>query len=106
MFRGLIKGIVLIVLLAVIGYIGLVFYSCTIGNPGNVGAPSADEAAYIITVENTGRIFLTSDYKKIDTTYTMNGYWVFEGKKFEFKNKEYLLDETIFGEVTVRRRSE
>jgi len=106
MLRGLIKVILTIALIVIIGYAGLVLYSCTIGNPNNINAPEAENAAYIIKVENTGRIFLTNDYEKTGSVYKLNGYWVFEGKKFEFKNKEYLLDEAIFGEITLRRRSE
>lgn len=109
--KGTLVVVASIVLLAVIGYVGATVWSCAIGgnNPGQPDIPKADEAAYTVYIENTGNLIMTNDYESIGSevgkrVFILHGFWELVGQDFKYKNSELVLDEGIFGEITVKRR--
>jgi len=109
--KGTLGLLLLLVLGAVIVYVGITVWSCVAGqdNPGQVEIPKADEAAYSVYIENTGNLVLTDDYELIGSkagsrVFILHGFWEMRGQEFVYKDSELVLDEGIFGEITVRSR--
>ena len=111
MLGTIIKVIILVVILAVIAYVGLVVWTCNVGpnNPDQPDIPKADEAAYTVYIENTGNLIMTNDYELIGSevgkrVFILRGFWELTGQEFTYRDSELVLDEGIFGEITVKRR--
>ena len=111
MLGTIIKWIILLVLVAVIGYVGLVVWTCNQGpsNPDQMDIPKIDEAAYSMYIENTGGLIFANDYELIGSklgsrVFILHGFWEMRGQEFVYKDSELVLDEGIFGEITVKRR--
>lgn len=111
MFGTIIKVIILVVILGVIAYVGLVVWTCNVGpnNPNQADIPKVDEAAYSVYIENTGNLILTDDYEAIGSevgkrVFILHGFWEMRGQEFVYKDSELVLDEGIFGKITVKRR--
>ena len=107
----IIKIIILVVLLGVIAYVGLIVWSCAAGqnNLGQSDIPKIDEAAYTVYIENTGNLLMTNDYELIGSkagsrVFILHGFWEMRGQEFVYKDGELVLDEGIFGAITVRKR--
>lgn len=106
-------------LLAIIALIGILFlvgtqvYSCVAGvNKVDNGPklPSEENAKYTVFIENTGRLLLTSDYDqhgsiKGQRVFVLNGFWVLEGNRYIYKPETFVLDEGIFGLITIKHRT-
>ena len=107
----IIKWIILLVILAVIAYVGLVIWTCNVGpnNPNQPDVPKVEEAAYSVYIENTGNLVMTNEYEVIGNeagkrVFILHGFWEMRGQDFAYKDGELVLDEGIFGEITVKRR--
>ncbi len=101
----------LLVLGVVLVYAGITIWSCIGGsnNPGQPDIPKVEEAAYSVYIENTGNLILTNDYELIGSevgkrVFILHGFWEMRGQDFAYKDGELVLDEGIFGEITVKRR--
>lgn len=107
-----IMGIVLVlVLLVVIGWVGLNIWSCTMDKPttGQPNMPEVKEASHSVYIENTGNLLLTDDYEVHgeeagSRVFILHGFWEMRGQEFVYKESDIILDESIFGEITVKRR--
>lgn len=115
---GLVKyviGVVLVlVLIVVLGWVGLNIWSCVMDKPttGQAGVPEMPEvaeASHSVYIENTGNLILTSDYEVYGSeagsrVFILHGFWELTGQDFKYKDGELVLDEAIFGVITVKRR--
>ena len=112
-----IKTILLIILLGVIGYVGLSVWSCACGGPSLIGGdtvksnmPCKEDATHSFQIKNTGGLILASDYEQHGTTvgsriFVLRGFWELRGNKFSFVAGDIVLDESIFGKITVEKRT-
>ena len=110
MLGTIIKWIILLALLAVIGYVVLMVLQCqgTLG-PNQPDIPKVDEAAYSVQIKNTGNLLFTDDYELVGSevgkrVFILDGFWEMRGQNFKYNAGEIVLDEGIFGEITVKRR--
>jgi len=108
----IIKGIVLVVMLAALLWVGTCVYSNFIAKPdtGQLDMPCKEDAAYSVYIENTGNLLLTSDYEQHgdlagSRIFILHGFWEMRGQKFKFLSGDIILDESIFGEITVKKRT-
>lgn len=109
-FKTILKGIVLVVILVLIVWVGITFYANACSNPkGHLDMPEANKAAYSVYIKNTSGLLLTNRYETIGTEvgsriYTLHGFWEVRGSKFVYKKTDVILDEAVFGEINIRRR--
>ena len=103
--------IVLILLVALVAWIALSVYSCynRTNDTGLPEMPDPDEVTYSVYIENSGNLLLTDDYEvhgvKVGSRiFILHGFWELSGQKFDAKNTDIILDESIFGEITIKRR--
>ncbi len=111
MLSRIIKVIILLVMLAGLAYAGLCVYSCATHQQGAgmPDIPEVAEAAYTLTIENTGKLIMTNDVEVMGSVvgsrvFILHGRWEFMGQDFKYKSEDVVLDEAIFGEITLRRR--
>jgi len=110
MFSTIFKAIILVIIVGVIGWLGLSVYSCACGqNVEQSGVPGQDEATYSLRIENTSGLILTNDYEIYGDevghrVFILKGFWEMRGQKFVYIEGELILDEAIFGEITLKRR--
>ena len=112
---GLIKGIIgfglVLVLIVVIGWVGLNVWSCAMDRPntGQPDMPEVNEASHSVYIKNTGNLILTNDYEVHgeevgSRVFILHGFWEMRGQDFVYKDGKLVLDESIFGIITVKRR--
>lgn len=112
MLSKIIKIIIIIVMISALAWVGTCVYSNFIskgGAGGSLKLPDAEKATYSVYIENTGNLLLTDDYEMHGSevgnrVFILHGFWELRGQEFEFITGEVVLDEAIFGEITVRRR--
>ena len=111
MVGTIIKWIILLALLAGIAYVVLVVWTCNQGpnNPMQSDIPKVDEASHSVYIKNTGNLIFTDAYEVHGSEvgsriFILQGFWEMRGQEFVYKDTELILDEGIFGEITVRRR--
>lgn len=111
MVGKILQWIILLVILAVLVYVGLVVWTCNQGpsNPNQPDIPKVNEASHSVHIKNTGNLLFTDDYELIGTepgsrVFILQSFWEMRGQEFVYKDTELVLDEGIFGEITVRRR--
>ena len=110
MLSKIFKGMILVGVLVLVVYLGVSVYSCFIAQPaGQMDAPDSDKAAYSVFIKNTGGLILTDEYETNGTEvgsriFLLHGFWEAKGQKFSYKATDLILNEAIFGEITVRRR--
>jgi len=111
MLSGIIKVIILIAIIVALAWLGLTCYSNFIAKPstGSSNLPDKDEASYSVYIENTGNLLLTDDYEihgsKVGSrTFILHGFWELGGQEFVYKGTDIVLNEAIFGEITIKRR--
>jgi len=111
MLSGIIKVILLIVVLAFLAWVGLTCYSNLIAKPntGQADIPEKEEASYSVSIKNTGNLILTDDYEVHGSevgsrVFILHGFWELRGQDFELVEGDIILDEAIFGEITIKRR--
>lgn len=112
MLSNIIKVIILI---AIVGVLALVVGPCAyynfIDKPGSnqPKMPDKEDATHSFYIENTGGLILASDYEQHGQAvgsriFILHGFWELRGKDFKFVTGDIVLDEHIFGEITVKRR--
>jgi len=111
MLSGIIKVIILVAVLVFLAWIGLTCYSNFIAKPsiGQTDIPEKVEASYSVHIKNTGNLILTDDYEVHGSeigsrVFILHGFWELRGQDFEFIESDIVLDEAIFGEITIKRR--
>ena len=105
----MLKIIAIIVIIAFIGYGAFCCFAILNPQTGLPDMPGQGEAQYSVRIKNTGGMLLTDDYELHgDTTgarvYVLHGFWEMSGKDFKFRDRDVILDEAIFGEITIKRR--
>ena len=105
----MIKWIAVILLVAVIAYGAFSCFAILNPQTGLPNMPDQSEAQYSVHIKNTGGMLLTDDYELHGGTtgarvYILHGFWEMSGKDFKFRDRDVILDEAIFGEITIRRR--
>jgi len=105
----MIKWILIIIFASILIWIGLGVYAFVNPDTGLPDMPEADEAQYSIQIKNTGGMVLTDDYEVHGyqvgaRVYVLHGYWELSGKDFRYRDRDQVLDEAVFGEITIRRR--
>lgn len=110
MKSGIITIVILVVILAAVGYLGLSVWSATCAGPASeMDMPSIKKATHEFYFENTGGLVLASDYEQHGQVvgkrlFVLHGYWEVKGKEFKFIDETIPLDEKIFGIITVKKR--
>lgn len=111
MLSSIIKIIIIILVLAVIGFIGLSVWSAACSRPDTgLEMPDIEEATHSFYIENSGGLIFASDYEQHGQVvgkriFVLKGFWELQGQKFVYKNIDIVLDEAVFGEITVKRRT-
>ena len=111
MLSRMIKITILLVMLLAIAWGCLCVYSNFIAEPdtGMPKMPDAKEAAYGVHIENTGRLLLTNEYEVHGNevnkrVFVLHSYWGISGNDFKYRQHMLILNEEVFGKITVRRR--
>jgi hypothetical protein len=91
-------------------YIFVPMLSAACYNP-NAGPdmPNESKATHSFYIKNTGGLVLSSDFEQHgqevgSRVFILNGFWEVRGNKFKFVPGVIIIDEGIFGEITVKRR--
>ncbi len=79
------------------------------GQVGELKVPAATEAGFSLRIANTGGVILTNHLEQIGETqgeivFVLKGYWELVGNRFTFRNDDLILDEKIYGKISVKRR--
>lgn len=113
---GLIKNILLvIILIAIVAVLAVVVGPCVYYNfiespdTGQPGMPDIEDATHSFYIKNSGGLILASDYDIYGTdagsrVFVLHGFWELRGKDFKFVDGNIVLNEAIFGEITIKRR--
>ena len=111
MLSRMIKITILLVMLLAIAWGCLCVYSNFIAEPdtGMPKMPDAKEAAYGVHIENTGNLLLTNDYEVHgdevgSRVFILHSFWEISGNDFKYRQRMLILEEGIWGKITVRRR--
>ena len=111
MSKALIATALIIVIAGLVFVVGPCAYYNFIKSPesGQPDMPDIQAATHEFYIENTGGLYLSSDYKQYGTVvgkrlFILNGFWQISGNKFKSYDGTVPLDENIFGEITVNRR--
>ena len=111
MLSKMIKIIILVVLLGILFLVGTCVYANFIQKPdlGIPELPDAQDAGYSVHIKNTGGLLLTNDIEIFgeeegSRVYLLHGYWELSGQDFVFRDRDLVLNESIFGKITVRGR--
>ena len=105
-------GLICLILLGIL-YFGACVYDNFFGKhtlAGAVEMPDAIEAAYSLTIKNTGGLIFTSKYEEFgekpgERIYVLHGYWELIGQEFRYHERDLIMNEQIFGEIILKRRS-
>lgn len=104
--KKMILVLVLLVMLAVLFGIGISVWANFFRTPEGAlpDMPDVERATYSVLIKNTGNLLLTSDYEHQGNIYILKGFWELTGQKWQYRGAELVLDEAIFGEITIERR--
>jgi hypothetical protein len=108
--RRIIKWGMLVIFVGIAAYSATCAYANFIA-PGGSSAtpilkfPEVKTAQYSVTIENTGNVLFTSSYEQYGKVYVLHGYFELVGREFKYRNRDIILDEAIFGKVTVAKRA-
>lgn len=112
MLNTILKVIVLVVIVAGLSYAGLSIWagSCKTPDNGGPAMPCSDDAGYSFYIKNTGGLYLSDDYEQYgnivgERSFTLHGFWQVKGSKYQKVSGDITLDEHIFGEITVEKRT-
>ena len=103
----MLKIIAIIVIIAFIGYGAFCCFAILNPQTGLPDMPGQGEAQYSVHIKNTGGMLLTDDYEVMGDNprvYVLHGFWEMSGKDFKYRDRNIVLDEAIFGEITIKRR--
>lgn len=109
MLSSVIKWLFLIILIVSLAWLGMCVYAVVNPDTGLPDIPDKDKAQYSFRIHNTGRLLLTDDYEVHGyqvgaRVYVLHGFWELSGKDFRFRDRDIVLDEAVFGAITVERR--
>lgn len=106
MLNKVIKVILIVALIGVVGYCGACIYGNFVnrGDTKSPALPTVDKAAYTVHIENTGNILLTNRYEMVGGVYILHNYWEMVGNQFKYRGRDLVLDQKIFGDITIHRR--
>lgn len=102
--------VILVIVIVFVGWIGLSVYSCFARqDTGQPNMPNQEKASYSVYIKNTGNLILTNDYEmhgaEVGTRiFILHSFWELRGKEFKFVEGDVVLNEAIFGEITIKRR--
>ena len=106
------KWIIIIPVVLILAYVGLSLWSggCEQPREDKLDMPGSEKATHSFFIQNTGGLILSSDYEQHGVSpgsriFVLQGYWEMRGSKFKFVPGDIILDESVFGEITVQRRS-
>lgn len=96
----------MIIVMIVVGlfYAGISVYANLQTQLGEYKLPSSSEAKYEFTIRNTGSVLYTDIYSIRGMEFTLIGYWELVEDKYQYRDRQLILDQQIFGTITVRRR--
>lgn len=117
MSKKVIGWLIVVILIGLLSWIGLSFYSCyqsqQLIKTTESKIPNFEDAAYIVRIKNTNNLLLTNDVQLIlgygcddinEDIYELHGYWRVVGDAYEYVDKTLRLDEAVFGPIIVKRR--
>lgn len=111
MLSLIIKIIILVAMVLFIAWVGVCVYSNFIAEPdtGRYDMPDSNEAVHSVYINNTGNLLLTNDYEQHGQgighrVFILHGFWELHGQDFKYQDTDLVLNEAIFGEITIRRR--
>ncbi len=111
MLNKTLKLLAIVGMLVGVAYLGTCAYanffmpSKTTGN--TPPPPKLESAHYSVTIETNGKVLFTDNFEKygtIQSTYVLHGYFEQSGREFKFRNHDIILDEKVFGKITVKER--
>jgi len=99
--------ILIVIMVAGVAWVVLAFLP---HDTGGTDLPDMKKATHTFYIENTGGLILASDFEQHGDTvgarlFALHGFWELEGQKFVYRDTDIVLNEAIFGEITVTRRS-
>lgn len=103
----MIKILLLVILLGMIAYGGTCVYAnffAATGPQSIYDAPDAKDASYYVIIENTGNMMFTDSFDQHGNVYVLHGFWELVGQEFKYRNRDLVLDQAVFGTVTIRAR--
>ena len=115
MIGNIIKVILIIVIVGVVAFVvGPCVYYNFIEQPGGLSTndmPDMEDATHSFRIENTGGLILSSDYEQHGEgvgarIFILHGFWEMRGNKFKYVASDVVLDEKVFGKITVKRRTQ
>lgn len=113
MLTRIIKLIVIVFLIGGVAYGGLCVYANIqgIASWSQPTIPDSSKASYSVKIKATNNTLLTNEVEIIGSDVgsriiTLRGFWQMgdEGSSFKYNKNDITLDESIFGEIVIRRR--
>lgn len=105
MISRITKLIVLIAIILAIAYLGACVYANWFDKKiQSYEVPPIPEAQYQFIIRNTGNVLFTDNYEINGSLIKVNGFWALIDGKFEYRDKELILDKEVFGEIIIRSR--
>lgn len=107
--RRIIKWGMLVVMVGLVAYSATCAYANFVA-PGGSSAepvlkfPDVKTAQYVVTVKNTGNVLFTSSYELYGGVYVLHGYFELVGREYKYRNRDFILDQAIFGKVDIVKR--
>ncbi len=104
--KKMILILILLVIVAVLFGVGVSVWANFFRTPEGAipNMPNVEKATYSVLIKNTGNLLLTDDYENYGGFYILNGFWELIGQKWVYRETELMLDEAIFGKITIERR--
>jgi len=107
MLSRIIKIVILVGLVGFLSYAGMCVYANFFSGPSvvtNPEPPPATKAAYALLIKNTGNVLYSNDVEQNGEVYILHGHWEEVDGKFKYRTGDIMLDERLFGPITLRRR--
>jgi hypothetical protein len=103
----IVKVVMVIGVIALLGYLGACAYANFFSgsSDGKVKLPEAAEARMEVVIVNTGMVYLSNVVEKTGSIVKLVGFWELSGDSFKYRSRELILDERIYGTITVSRRT-
>jgi hypothetical protein len=107
-----IKITLLVILVGGLIFVGLSVYANIAGQKtntntktaGDVEPPKLANAPYSVQIVNTGELFFTSNYETFGRTFILHGYFERTGKEFAYRSRDLILDQGVYGTITIQKR--
>ena len=111
MVSTILKWVILIIMLGLLFMVGTCVYANFIREPdlGIPELPDTQDAQYSVHIKNTGGLLLSSNIDRYgedigNRVFILHGYWELSGQDFIYRDQDIVLNEQIFGQITVRAR--